>query len=87
MTFIDCEFKKYDHEKHLTAIKANSPKYATVRDLMTKEQCDRASIEYFDFDTVMEWAYELEQYAENIIVIPKYNCIADIPDRMQKILS
>jgi hypothetical protein len=81
MTFIDCEFKKYDHEKHLTAIKANSPKYATVRDLMTKEQCDRASIEYFDFDTVMSWACELEQYAENIIVIPKYNCIADIPDR------
>jgi len=81
LTFIDCEYKRYDHETHLNAVKANTPKYATVRDLMTPEQCNRAGIEYFDFDTVMNWAAELEQFAKNVIVIPKYNCLDDIPER------
>jgi hypothetical protein len=93
LAFIDCEFKKYNHQKHLVAIKANNPQYATVRDLMTKEQCEKDDIEYFDFDTIMKQAEQIEQYTDNVIVeqieqytdnvivIPKFNCLSDIPDK------
>ncbi len=81
VSFIDNEFKKYDHQKHLEAVRAHHPKYATVRDLMTKEQCERSGIEYYDFDTIMFWAEEIEQYADFVIVIPKYDCLNDIPER------
>lgn len=81
ISFIDNEFKKYNHDEHMVAIKAHRPKYATVRDLMTLEQCGRAGIKYYDFDTVMTWAEEIERYAQHVIVIPKYNCLDDIPGR------
>jgi hypothetical protein len=29
----------------------------------------------------LAWAEEIEQYAENVIVIPKWNCLDDIPER------
>jgi hypothetical protein len=81
VSFIDNEFKKYDHLAHLEAVRMHCPKYATVRDLMTPEQCERAGIEYYDFDAIMFWAEEIEQYAENVIVIPKWDCLDQIPER------
>jgi uncharacterized protein DUF6610/ParB-like nuclease family protein len=78
--FIDNEFKHYDHAVHLASVKAFRPKYATVRDLMTKDQCRAAGITYYDFDTVLGWANEFQEFADNVIVIPKYDCIDRIPD-------
>lgn len=80
ITFLDCEYKKYDHDKHLAACKLHKPKYCTVRDIMTKEQCDTIGIEYFDLGTIMRYAEELEQYTENVIVIPKFDCLKEIPE-------
>lgn len=80
--FVDNEFKKYDHTKHLNTVKQLTPKYATVRDIMTKDQCDKDGIEYFSFEQIMEMAEEVEQYSENVIVIPKaIEYIDKIPDR------
>ena len=79
--FIDNDFKDYDHAKHLEAVAEHGPKYATVRDIMSQEQCKEAGIKHFAFEQIMQWAEELEQHAENVIVIPKYDCLADIPDR------
>lgn len=79
--FVDNDYFNYDHQLHLDAVKRLKPKYCTVRDVMTRHQCEEAGIEYYDFETIMAWAEELEQYAENVIVIPKYDCIKDIPER------
>jgi hypothetical protein len=79
ITFLDCEYKKYNHDKHVAACKLHRPKYTTVRDLMTKKQCDEIDIEYFDFDTIMKFAEDIEPYTDNVIVIPKYDCLSDIP--------
>jgi hypothetical protein len=81
LTFIDCDYKKYNHETHLKACESAKPKYATVRDIMTEAQCEAAGIEYFDFDTVMKFAQDLKRFTERVIVIPKYDCLGDIPDR------
>jgi hypothetical protein len=81
LTFLDCEFKKYNHELHLEACEILRPKYAVVRDIMTPEQCEEMEIEYFDFDTIMRFAEEIEPYAENVILVPKYDCLSDIPER------
>lgn len=84
--FIDNSFKKYNHTAHLNKIKelynkGHRPKYITVRDLMTREQCEAAKIEYFSFEQVMEFASEVEPYTQNVIIIPKYDCIDKIPEK------
>lgn len=81
VTFIDNEFKEYDHQHHLEIVSHFKPKYATVRDIMTPEQCTAAGITFYPYEQIMEWAEELAEHAENVIVIPKYNCLDRIPDK------
>jgi uncharacterized protein DUF6610/ParB-like nuclease family protein len=80
IVFVDNDFKDYDHRVHRDFVEAFRPKYATVRDLMTVQQCRDAGIAYHDFDTVMAWAAELRAYTDHVIVIPKYDCLDRIPD-------
>lgn len=79
--FIDNHYHKYDHDHHVSVIREYRPKYATVRDVMTQAQCADAGIEYYSLDQILEWAAELSEYTENVIVIPKYQCLDQIPDR------
>lgn len=81
VTFIDNDYFGYNHDRHLQVVKELHPKYATVRDIMTREQCAAAGIEYFELNRILEWAAELEEHAENVIVIPKYDCLDRIPER------
>lgn len=81
VAFIDNDYFKYNHAKHLDTARMIKPKYCTVRDIMTKEQCKADNIAYYSFEQIMVWAEELVQYAENVIVIPKYDCIKDIPEK------
>lgn len=81
INFVDNEFKDYKHDKHMAAVAALKPKYATTRDVMTRAQCDAAGIEFYSLDDVIGMADEVAQHAENVIIIPKYDCIDDIPDR------
>lgn len=81
VTFIDNDYFHYDHAVHLAAVRDLRPKYATVRDIMTREQCREAGIDYYSLDQILAWAEELAAHAENVIVIPKYDCIDRIPDR------
>ena len=79
--FVDNEFSEYNHEKHINDVKHIKPKYATVRDLMTQQQCDEAEIKYYSIEQILQQAEEIDQYAENTIVIPKYDCLDDIPEK------
>jgi len=81
LTFIDNDYLKYNHELHLDVIKKYKPKYATVRDIMTEGQCERAGIAYYSYEQILAWAEELSQYAENVIMIPKYDIIDKIPEK------
>lgn len=69
--FVDNDFKKYDHAKHLNFVAQHQPKYATVQDIMAFNQLEQTLV----------WAEELAQYSEKVIVIPKVDCIADIPEQ------
>ena len=79
--FMDTNYKQYNHELHLASVAKWNPKYATVRDIMTKEQCDAVGAEYYPFEQIMEWAEELSEHTDNVIVIPKYDCIDRIPEK------
>jgi len=79
LIFIDNNYQKYNHEVHFNYVKQHKPKYATVRDAMTKEQCREAGVDYYSLEQILEMGEELNEYAENVIVIPKYDCIDDIP--------
>ena len=69
--FIDNDYQHYDHAKHLEVVALFRPKYATALDIERSGQVDR----------VLQQAEELAQYAERIIVIPKIDCLAEIPER------
>ncbi len=79
VSFIDNEYHEYKHDVHLAAVRDIHPKYATVRDVMTKEQCAKDGIEFFELGQILDWAEELREHAENVIVIPKYDCLDKIP--------
>ena len=48
---------------------------------MTQQQCDESGIQYFSFDELMSHAEQFDESAENVIVIPKYDCIDQIPEK------
>lgn len=77
--FIDNDWKDYEHARHLEVVAQHQPRYCTTRDIMTKAQCEAVGTPYLPLDTILRMAYELRVHAENVIVIPKYDCIADIP--------
>lgn len=80
--FVDNEFKNYDHARHLEVVEHFKPKYATIRDVMTQEQCNEVGAEFMELGHILDLATELEEAgAENVIVIPKYDCLDDIPER------
>lgn len=81
VAFIDNDYFNYEHEIHLAAVRDLRPKYATVRDVMAREQCAVDNIAFYELDQILEWAEELAQYAENVIVIPKWDCIDRIPEQ------
>lgn len=71
IVFVDNSYHNYNHTKHLEVIKKVKPKYCTVRDVMTKKQCLRDNIEFYEPAQILKWAEELRCYSENIIIIPK----------------
>ncbi|MCA9981689.1 MAG: hypothetical protein KDD89_12670, partial [Anaerolineales bacterium] len=82
VTFIDNDYFNYDHETHLAAVKKFRPKYATVMDVITEAQAKKDGVKRaYPLEQILEWAEELEQYAENVIVIPKYDCLDRIPPK------
>ena len=79
LQFIDNDWKEYDHARHVDVVAGIKPKYATVRDVMTRAQCKDAGIQHLSLDTILGQAEEVGKHAEHVIVIPKFDCIADIP--------
>jgi hypothetical protein len=81
VVFVDNDFKDYNPAHHLEVIKLTQPKYATVRDYMSRDQCGKAGIAFYELAQVLDWAAELEQYAEHVIVIPKVDVLDQIPEQ------
>lgn len=81
ITFIDNDYFHYDHAHHLSVVQQFKPKYCTVRDAMTPEQCAKDQIQYYPLEQILEWAEELSQHAENVMIIPKYLCLDKIPEK------
>lgn len=80
VTFIDNNYFDYNHEKHLNVVKKFKPEYATTRDVMSEQQCKKENIRYIPLDEILEQAKQIKKFADNVIVIPKYNCLDQIPE-------
>ena len=80
ISFVDNEFKAYNHAEHLAAVRAIMPKYATVRDYLTEDQATAAGIDYYPLEQIIDWACELAEFADNVIVIPKADVIDQISE-------
>lgn len=74
VAFIDNEYSKpYNHAKHLACVAEFKPKYATVRDIMPPEMCKGMGVQYYEPQQILDWAEELSEHAENVIIIPKHD--------------
>jgi hypothetical protein len=71
IAFVDNPYMKYDHQQHVNAVKSLRPKYATVLDVMSNDQLPQ----------ILDQAAEIAKYAENVIVIPKCDCVDSIPEQ------
>jgi hypothetical protein len=79
ITFLDNDYHDYDHAKHVDVVAEIKPKYATTRDIMSQQQCDDAGIPYFSFDEIMRFVEDIQPHVEHVIVIPKTDCLHEIP--------
>lgn len=79
LAFIDNEWHGYEHQPHVDAVATYTPKYATVRDILTREQAQAAGVEFYDLDQTMAMAQDIAPHTDNVILIPKYDCMADLP--------
>jgi len=80
VAFVDNDYFDYDHSLHLSVVQKYAPKYATTKDVMTRGQCGEAGIEYAPLEQILDWGEELREHAENVIIIPKYDCVDKIPE-------
>ena len=80
LDFIDNDYERYDHQVHLDFVAEHRPKYATTRDMMSRQQCVDRGIEYYDIDQVLRFAEDLSAHADNVIVIPKLDILDEIPE-------
>jgi hypothetical protein len=82
LAFLDNPYRDYDHAEHAAMVAEFRPKYATTRDAMSPEQCAAAGIEHYPIEQIIEWAEELDEHAEHVIVIPKYHeAVEQIPEK------
>lgn len=77
--FMDNEWHDYDHRKHVDAVAEFKPKYATTRDIMTRQQCDDAGVEFLTIEEILDQAAEIANHADNVILIPKFDCLDRLP--------
>lgn len=80
VVFVDNLWQKYDHQQHVACAERHRPKYVTTRDLLTPEQAQQMGLPEISLEETLEMAAELEELAENVILIPKYDCLDDIPE-------
>lgn len=71
INFVDCDFMKYDFDKHIKKVEDYRPNYTAIRDYFSREQATKLGIEFYDIDQIISMAEDLHQYVPNIIVIPK----------------
>ena len=81
VALVGCHPYAFDSTVHLAAVTQLTPKYATVCDAFSEQQCEALGLEYYPLEQILEWAEELEPYAQNVIICPRYDCIDRIPSR------
>lgn len=79
--FADQDFKRPKFDKYLEALAEYRPNIATIRDIMTPEQCERDGAPYIPLDEILRFAEKASEYIRDaIILVPKYSgVIAELP--------
>lgn len=77
--FMDNEWQGYNHAQHVEALAEFHPKYATARDLVTRAQAAEFGVEYYSVEETLAMAEEIAPHCDNVILIPKYDCLDRLP--------
>lgn len=79
LQFMDSDWHDYDHGQHLDAVAEIEPVSATVRDICTTQQCEQWGVPFYDLDATLDMAADLAPHVEQVILIPKYHCLDELP--------
>jgi hypothetical protein len=82
LAFMDNPWHNYDHAAHVAALAAVKPESATVRDLVTREQAAEHGVPYYPISQTLEQAAEIAEHVDDVILIPKYDCLDELPERI-----
>jgi hypothetical protein len=77
--FMDNDWHDYDHAQHLAGVRLVEPESCTTRDILTREQCDELGIVHYTLDETLDMAAELAEHVDDVILIPKFDCLDRLP--------
>lgn len=80
LAFMDNEWTDYEHEAHLAGLARVHPRYATVRDLVTREQAANAGVAYYSLSETLDMAAQVAEHTDSVVLIPKYDCLDSLPE-------
>jgi len=80
VAFMDNPYRDYDHAAHLAAVAECKPQSCTTRDLFTKQQAAEEGLDYLTVEQTLDQAADLAEHVEDVILIPKFDCLDRIPD-------
>lgn len=77
---IDNRWHDYDHAHHLDVVSRLNPIAATTRDIMTRDQCSDAGVEFFPLEAVLDMAEQVAEHCDEVLLIPKHDVIDQLPE-------
>jgi hypothetical protein len=79
LAFMDHDWHHYDAVAHGRVVQEFRPIATTVRDLLTEQQADHEGVTYYSVEQTINMAKEVAPYVDDIILVPKYDCLDQLP--------
>jgi hypothetical protein len=78
--FVDNPFMKFNPDKHRRVIEHIRPRFATLRDYFSEEDCRALGIKYYSVEDLLAFYEQVKQFIRSPIFIPKTLPIPELPD-------
>lgn len=78
--FVDNPFMKFKPDKHRRVIEHIRPRFATLRDYLSEEDCVALGIKYYSVEDILAFYEQVKPFIRSPIFIPKTLPIPELPD-------
>jgi len=78
--FVDNPFMKFNPDKHRRVLEHIRPRFATLRDYFSEEDCRALGIPYYSVEDLLAFYEQVKPFIRSPIFIPKTLPIPELPD-------